>query len=282
MRLALLMLTVIMAAKMSLGSVQPSPPYGFQAYTDIAYYEGPDADPVKHRLDLFVPEGLPNAPVLLFVHGGGWTSGDKNLYGLIGRTFAEQGFVTAVINYRLSPRVQHPAHIEDVARAFAWVYKNIARYGGNAEKIFVMGHSSGGHLIALLALDEKYLRAHDLTLAAIKGAIPISGIYDVTIEPPAPMNVYRVIFGTDPQVRRDASPITHVGPNKPPFLILYAQFDFPGFDAQAQRLLSLLREYKNDATLIAIPNRDHVTIIFNVGAPNDRTTEEILKFLRSR
>ncbi|MCX8103148.1 MAG: alpha/beta hydrolase [Candidatus Bipolaricaulota bacterium] len=273
---------VVAVAVASVGSAQPSPPYAFQAYTDIAYYAGPDADPVKHRLDLFVPEGVKDVPVLLFVHGGGWTSGDKNLYSFIGRAFAEQGFATAVVNYRLSPKVQHPAHIEDVARAFSWVHKNIAQYGGDPEKIFVMGHSSGGHLIALLALDEKYLRAHDLPLAAIEGAIPISGIYDVTIEPPAPVNIYRVVFGTDPQVRRDASPITHVGPNKPPFLIMYAQFDFPGFDAQARQLLSLLKQYENDAALVEIPGRDHVTIIFNIGAPGDRTTEEVLKFLRRR
>lgn len=264
-----------------LGSAQPSPPYSFQVYTDIAYYDGPDAHSVKHRLDLFVPDGLTEAPVLIFVHGGGWSSGDKNLYGFVGHAFAQQGFVTAVINYRLSPQVQHPAHIEDVARAFAWVHKNIAQYGGNTEKIFVMGHSAGGHLTALLALDEKYLRAHGLSLTAIRGAIPISGVYDVTVEPPGPFNVYQIVFGADPQQRRDASPITHVGPNKPPFLILYAQFDFPGFDAQARQLLSLLREYKNEATLVEIPNRDHVTVIANIGRPNDLTTEEILKFLRS-
>jgi acetyl esterase/lipase len=138
-------LSVIMGVALaSLGMAQPSPPYSFQVYTDIAYYDGPDAHPIKHRLDLFVPEGLKDAPVLIFVHGGGWTSGDKNLYSFVGRAFAEQGFVTAVINYRLSPQVQHPAHIEDVARAFAWVYRNIAQYGGNPEKIFVMGHSAGG------------------------------------------------------------------------------------------------------------------------------------------
>lgn len=279
MRMILCALVTVMG--FGLGLAQPSPPYSFQVYTDIAYYDGPDAHPVKHRLDLFVPDGLKEAPVLIFVHGGGWTSGDKNLYSFVGRAFAQQGFITAVINYRLSPQVQHPAHIEDVARAFAWAHKNIAQYGGNTEKIFVMGHSAGGHLTALLALDEKYLQAHGLTLAAIRGAIPMSGIYDVTVEPPGPFNVYQIVFGTDPQQRHDASPITHVGPNKPPFLILYAQFDFPGFDAQARQLLSLLREYENEAMLVEIPNRDHLTVIANIGRPNDPTTEEILKFLRS-
>jgi acetyl esterase/lipase len=280
MRIVLHALVVIALIGVSVGFSQPSLPYSFQVYTDIAYYDGPDAHPLKHRLDLFVPNGLPNAPVLVFVHGGGWSSGDKSLYGFVGRTFAQQGFVTAVINYRLSPAVQHPAHIEDVARAFAWVYRNISQYGGNPEKIFVMGHSAGGHLVALLALDEKYLQAHGLTLSAIKGAIPISGVYDVTIEPRGPFNVYQIVFGTDPQQRRDASPIAHVGPNKPPFLIMYAQFDFPGFDAQARQLLSLLREHENEATLVEIPGRDHVTIIATIGGPNDPTTEEILKFLR--
>ncbi len=264
----------------SFAAVQPSPPYTFQALTGLPYYDGPDAHPGKHRLDLFVPDGVQGAPALIFVHGGGWTSGDKNLYAFIGRTFAQQGFVTAVINYRLSPEVQHPAHIEDVARAFAWVHKNISQYGGNPEKIFIMGHSAGGHLAALLALDEKYLQAHGLTLAAIKGAIPISGIYDVTIEPPGPFNVYQIVFGTDPQRRRDASPITHVGPRKPPSLIMYAQFDFPGFDAQARQLFSSLREYQNEAALVEIPAKDHVTIIASIGTANDTTTEAILKFLR--
>lgn len=277
MRTILSVLIVVILTGVSLSAAQPSPPYSFQVYTNIAYYDGPDAHPVKHRLDLFVPEGLKNAPVLLFVHGGGWTSGDKNLYSFIGRAFAEQGFATAVINYRLSPQVQHPAHIEDVARAFSWVHTNIAQYGGNPEKIFVMGHSAGGHLVALLALDEKYLQAHGLTLAAIKGVIPISGVYDVT----EAFTLYRSVFGADPQQRQDASPITHVGPNKPPFSILYAQFDFPGLGTQAQQLLALLRQHENEATITEIPNRDHVTIITNIGAPNDQTTQEILKFLQN-
>lgn len=259
----------------SFGAAQPSPPYAFQALTDLPYYDGPDAHPVKHRLDLFAPDDLKDAPVLIFVHGGGWTSGDKGLYSFIGRTFAQQGFVTAVINYRLSPAVQHPAHIEDVARAFAWVYKNVAQYGGNPEKIFVMGHSAGGHLTALLALDEKYLQAHGLTLIAIKGAIPISGVYDVS----GILNLYRTVFGADPQQRWDASPLAHVGPTKPPFFVIYAQFDLPGLDTQGQQLFALLKQNHNEAALFETPGKDHVTIITSIGTTNDQTTEEILQFL---
>lgn len=275
MRTMACVLTVAVLMAANFGAAQPSPPRAFQAITDVAYYDGPDAHPVKHRLDLFVPDGAKDAPVLLFVHGGGWTSGDKNLYSFIGRAFAEQGFVTAVINYRLSPEVQHPAHIEDVARAFVWVYRNISQYGGTSEKIFVMGHSAGGHLTALLALDEKYLQAHGLTLAAIKGAIPISGVYDVT----GMLNLYRTVFGADPQQRWDASPLAHVGPTKPPFFVIYAQFDFPGLDTQGQQLFALLKQNHNEAALFETPGKDHVTIIASIGTTNDPTTEEILQFL---
>jgi acetyl esterase/lipase len=278
-KIALVLLVIVWASvepTLTGTLAQSAPPYDFKAFTDVAYYEGQGFNTVKHRLDLFVPEGLKDAPVLIFVHGGGWTSGDKHLYSFIGRTFAQQGLVTAVINYRLSPEVQHPAHIEDVARAFAWVYKNISQYGGNPEKIFVMGHSAGGHLTALLALDEKYLQAHGLTLTAIKGAIPISGVYDVS----GMFTLYRTVFGADPQQRWDASPLAHVGSNKPPFFVIYAQFDLPGLDTQGQQLFALLKQNHNETALFETPGKDHATIIASIGTPNDPTTEEILNFLR--
>lgn len=263
---------------LSTGSLAQSTLYGVKAFTDIIYYDGPGFNPIKHKLDLFVPEGLQSAPVLLFIHGGGWTSGDKNLYSYLGHTFARAGFATVVINYRLSPQVQHPAHIEDVARAFAWTHKNIAQYGGDPAKIFVAGHSAGGHLTALLALDAQYLKAHHLTLSAIKGAIPISGVYDVT----SPFSLYRTVFGADPQQRQAASPITHTGPNRPPFLVIYAEFDLPGLEAQARQLVSLLKQNSSETELLKVSATDHITIIVNIGLSGDPTTEAILKFMRSR
>lgn len=256
----------------------PAPPYEFKALIDIAYYDGPGFNTVKHRLDLFIPEGVKDVPVLFFVHGGGWTSGDKNLYAFIGQTFARQGFATVVINYRLTPEVVHPGHIEDVARAFAWVHKNIAQYGGNPEKIFVTGHSAGSHLSALLALDEKYLQAHGLTLQAIKGALPMSGVYDVT----GSFGLYRAVFGADPQQRQDASPLTHVGPNRPPFFVIYAEFDLPGLGAQARQLASLLKQNGTTVELLEVSATNHVTIITNIGLSGDPTTAAMLAFIRTQ
>src|SRR5438270_10644137 len=140
-----------------------------QSIKDIAYDDAKDADPVRHKLDLYLPKGHKDFPVLMFVHGGAWTSGNKNLYGPLGQRFAANGIGTAIINYRLSPAVQHPAHAQDVAKAFAWTHKNIGKHGGRADQIFISGHSAGGHLVALLATDESYLKAHKLGISDIKG-----------------------------------------------------------------------------------------------------------------
>src|SRR5262249_37999874 len=147
---------------------------------DLAYYDGPGADKIKHRLDLFLPRGRKDFPVLFFVHGGAWLRGDKGflgIYSALGTFFARHGVGVAVTNYRLSPAVKHPEHVKDVARAFAWTVRNIARYGGRPDQVFVCGHSAGAHLVALLVTDESYLKQEGLTAQAVRGAIPLSGIY---------------------------------------------------------------------------------------------------------
>lgn len=264
-----------------LGSSLPSTPSEsqgspYEVVKNIVYYDGPGFNPKRHILDIYMPQGLKNAPVLIFVHGGGWTSGDKGLYWFIGHAFARREITTVVISYRLTPEVMHPGHIEDVARAFAWVYRNISKYGGNPEKIFVTGHSAGGHLTALLALDERYLEAHGLSTDLIRGAIPISGIYNLNT-----LRGYDAVFSSDPQKRRDASPVAHVGDKQPPFLIIYAENDFRTADAQAIELFNLLKQHSTKAELLKIPAKDHYTIIISIGQTSDPTTEAIMKFIRA-
>src|SRR5260370_28515359 len=102
--------------------------YEVKAIKDVPYYDGPDADKVKHKLDLYIPKDKENFPVFFFVHGGAWVHGDKNflnLYSSLGSYFAKHGIGVVVTNYRLSPGVKHPEHIKDLARAFAWTYQNI-------------------------------------------------------------------------------------------------------------------------------------------------------------
>src|SRR5690349_15644431 len=125
----------------------PSPPsgsYEVQRVANVAYYEGPQADSVRHRLDMFMPKGMKDFPVVVLVHGGAWTMGDNRccgLYSSVGQYLASQGIGAVLPNYRLTPGVKHPEHIKDLARAFAWTRNNIRDYGGRTDEIFLMGHS---------------------------------------------------------------------------------------------------------------------------------------------
>jgi acetyl esterase/lipase len=283
----------------------PSKTWEVETIRDVAYYDGADADKIKHKLDLYLPRDCKDFPVLMFIHGGGWVMGDKNYFGLhssFGRLMASHGVGTVMINYRLSPAVKHPEHIKDVARAFAWTHKNIGKYGGRADQIFVSGHSAGAHLAALLATDETYLKAHGLSLRDIKGAIPMSGVYVIRDLPlnlgfnlQAPgrpplmlagnlalrVNPARIAFGDDPKVLKDASPLTHVNPNCPPFLIAYGDCDLPTCDVMSEQLCKALKEQKCEAQTLVLKDRNHVTVIFKASREGDPLAQAILDFIKA-
>ena len=250
--------------------------YEVDVTTDVKYYDGQDADPIKHKLDLYLPKGKKDFPVLFFVHGGAWMMGDKNTFGVysaLARGFAKQGIGTVVTNYRLTPTVMHPGHIQDVAKAFAWTEKNIAKYGGRADCIFACGHSAGGHLVALLATDESYLKAEGLTPKAIKGVVPMSGVYDISPK------LVPAVFGNDPKVCKQASPISHVKAGLPPFLVIYADNDMPNFDKMAETFCKALKDKDCTATACEVKRRNHVSLILLTAGDTDPAGEAIRKFI---
>lgn len=222
---------------------------------DISYYDGPDADAKKHKLDIYTPKGLKDFPVVFFIHGGTWSSGDRKMYGNMGQMFASQGFGVVVISYRLSPAVTHPAHIEDVARAFAWTHANIAKYGGRADRIFVAGHSAGGHLTSLLAANPEYLKKHNLSAKNIRGLIPISGVYDI------PAGMFPKIFPGTADELKPASPVKNLTAGGPPALVIYADQDYAGLDLLAKQYTAKLTDLKTPVALELIKDRTHITII---------------------
>ena len=253
--------------------------YEVVTHRDLAYNPAKDADPVKHKLDLYVPKGAKDYPVMVFVHGGAWKSGNKDLYAPLGENFASQGIGTAIINYRLSGgnrTTKHPDHIQDVAKAFAWVKENCGKYGGNKDKLFVSGHSAGGHLVALLAMDESYLKAEKCSASDIRGVVAVSGVY--TISPV----VLSGIFGKDEEVCKSASPVTYVKGKHPPFLIAYGDKDFPFLDAMAEDFGKKLKDAKSDATVIKL-ERTHYTIIRQMASKtDDELTKAMMEFLTKK
>ncbi len=159
-----------------------APPFKTEFFSDVPYYTGPDAAGEYHTLDVMVPKGQKDFPVIVLVHGGSWLFGDKSSFGYytaVAECLAEQGVGVVLPNYRLSPAVKHPEHVKDVARAVAWTKKHIAEYGGRPDQIILAGHSAGGHLVSLLVTDDQYLKAEGLSVADVKGVISISGPYKV-------------------------------------------------------------------------------------------------------
>lgn len=250
------------------GADQP----GVEVLRDISYSAGKIEDAAKHKLDLYRPINARNAPVLLFVHGGAWRMGDRRQYGALGNRFANDGIVTVVMSYRLAPRNPHPAQIEDVAAAFAWVVRNIAEQGGDPKRIFVAGHSAGGHLAALLALDPRYLRTYGLSSRNIRGTIALSGVYEI--------RGAESVFGRDEQVRKEASPLWQVKPGAPPFLIAYCERDYPTLPAQARRLHRALGDAGAPAELLFIPGQGHISEIIHLASEDDAAARAMLRFIQ--
>ena len=185
---------------------------------DAEYADG------KDRLDLYIPEGVKNAPVIFSLHGGALSAGDRTEEVFVGQRFAKAGYLTVVTSYRLSPQVSHPAHIQDAAAAFAWVKRNIQKHGGDPDRIIVIGHSAGAYLAALLVTDTRYLAAHKLSPADIKGIAPVSAFFWVDKPGVAPDRP-RYVWGGDPKVWADASPARHLRAGLPPVLIIYTDGD---------------------------------------------------------
>ncbi len=271
-----LLLAVVLLARPASAADEPKAAktggsFEVEVKKDIPYVEGKDADE-RQKLDLYLPKGAKDYPVLFFIHGGGWTGGSRSGFDKIGRTFAKNGVGFVSVGYRLSPKVQHPAHIEDVAKGFAWTVANIEKYGGKADAIFVSGHSAGGHLAALLATDDDYLKAEKLSLTNIKGVIPVSGVFVVSTR-------MKNVFGDDAEVCKKASPKNHVREDLPPFLILYAETDLGDLGKQAEAFAPALTEKKVEATLVMQKDRNHGTIMMKMSAEDDPATQAVLEFI---
>jgi acetyl esterase/lipase len=237
--------------------------------SDIKYRTDSDAVTGRNILDVYVPKGAKDYPVLFLVHGGTWQHGSKDYFKQVGTAFAKRGIGVVCPNYRLSPKVKHPAHIEDVAKAFAWTVDTIAKHGGDPKKIVVAGHSAGGHLASLLATDAKYLKAEKKSVADIKGVIGISGVYTI---PPV---LFDSIFGSDAKECKAASPTEHVNKSCPPCVLIYGDKDLPFLDAMANDLGKKWTGAKCDAEICEIKGRDHITVMYDVGKPADAVFEKM-------
>lgn len=256
---------------------------------DVSY--ATPADPLQ-KLDIFAPPNAKNLPVIVWIHGGGWQTGDKARIQDKPWIFPEKGFVFVSINYRLFPAVPMGEIIRDCAKATGWVHQHIAEHGGDPERLLIMGHSAGAQLAAILCTDERYLQAEGVPFTALKGCVPVDGdTYDVPAiiitaqtrrkahGQPEPKYGHPEKFGT-PEQQHDYSAVYHVekGKNIPPFLILHVA-DHPDTSAQAYRLFTVLKDAGFDPKIFGAKDTDHNKLNANLGVAHDPATKQLFEFL---
>lgn len=219
-----LIVSVGLAIVLGLGACSPltllnavTPSSTYEKSADIAYGEDP-----RQRLDVYTPRAISSpAPVVVFFYGGTWNSGKRADYAFVGSALASRGIVTVVADYRLYPQVRYPGFVEDSAAAVAWTNNQITRFGGDAQHIFVMGHSSGAYNAAMVALDKRWLAQSGLSTNIVRGWIGLAGPYDfLPIENPDVKPVFHF-----PNTPVDSQPINFALAASPPALLIAASDD---------------------------------------------------------
>jgi acetyl esterase/lipase len=245
-------------AALALAGCSPADALNFVAWRDglamtrsVAYGEG-----ARRTLDVYRPRHATGLPVVVFFYGGSWQSGNKRLYRFVGTALAHRGYVAVIPDYRLYPEVRYPQFLKDGARAVRWAKDNAARFGGDPDKIILMGHSAGAYIAAMLALDSRWLEAVGiLPDRDIAGLIGISGPYDFL---PLQQGALRTIFGgNDPATQ----PISHVSSGAPPALLLTGANDGIVNPGNSARLAARLQAAGDAVTLHTYRWVGHLSII---------------------
>ena len=236
---------------------------------DLAYGDQP-----WQKLDVYWPADSAvrgeRRPVVVFVHGGSWSWGDKTLYPLVGARFTARGCVVVIINYSHYPTVTFPAFVEDAAAAIAWTARNIGAYHGDPARLFAAGHSSGAHILTLVALDDRYLAAHGLGRDVLRGLLVISGPTDLSEEiryldalssVASSSGLQNIMGGPDKLPLAD--PIRHARGDAPPMLLLHGERDQLVPISVARNFAAALSRAGAQVDLRAYPRTDHYSILLD-------------------
>lgn len=231
------------------------------------------------ELNVYQPRKSKNNPVVIFIHGGYWDEGNKDIYGFLGRNLAKKDIVTVIPNYTLSPDGNYDTMAKEVAATIEWTYDNIARYNGNPDQIFLMGHSAGGHLIALVGTNPKYLKNNDLIKGIILNDAAGLDMYSYLKEnPPTKNHHYNTTWTEDEENWKDASPIYFLSEKAPPFLIYVGSKTFTSIISQNKDFVEKLNRYQPTAKINFLPKK-HIPMMSQFLFPWNTHYKEIMEFI---
>ncbi|MEP7243971.1 MAG: alpha/beta hydrolase [Gammaproteobacteria bacterium] len=240
----------------------------FPHHLDIAFGNTP-----KQRLDVYLPvKPVTNAPVLLFLHGGGFQEGDRAHYGYVATPYAQHGIITVVAGYRLATDGLHyPAQRDDTRAAIRWIHDNIAKFGGDPQRLYLSGHSVGATLLADVSFDRSWMKAAGLSPDSIKGIAPISGDYDLSPGEDAK-------YAPTAELEAEASPLRHIV--DPPAVAVIACGTKEGkMRASSEDLDVRLKAKGVKTTLLVMEGADHKDTVLALGTPDSPLSQAVLQMI---
>jgi acetyl esterase/lipase len=234
-------------------------------------------------LDVYAPTQASHAPIVVFFYGGTWVRGERAWYRFVGTALAAHGVITVIPDYRKYPQVALDGFMQDAANAVAWTQAHAQEIGGSPDDIFVMGHSAGGQIAALLATDPQWLATHDMRPTDLAGFIGLAGCYDFV---PVPQNdaIMLGIFGSTPEQQRRGQPVSYVRGEEPPMLLLQGIDDDEVEPSNALSLYRATQAVHGDSTLRTYPDVGHEALLFALSRPlrdGAPTLSDVLLFIQS-
>jgi acetyl esterase/lipase len=218
----------------------------------------------RQKLDVYIPvKAAAAAPVVIFFYGGSWNSGDRDGYAFVGKALAARGYVVIIPDYRLVPTVHFPEFLSDAASAVAWARRNAPQYGGDPNKIYVMGHSAGAYIAAMIALDARYLRAVGSDPSQLRGVIGLAGPYDFL---PLDSTATIAAFSEAPDLN-ETQPVNFVTANAPAMLLVTGDDDTTVYPRNTLRLAEKLRSIGRSVTMRRYPGIAHLGILLALSRP---------------
>lgn len=233
------------------------------------------------KLDIYRPVGVVHAPLVVFFYGGSWVRGERAWYRFVGTALASRGVVVVIPDYRKYPQVKMDGFMQDAARAVAWAYRHAQAEGGAPDDVFVMGHSAGGQIGALLVTDPSWLAPYDLRPGQLAGFIGLAGCYDFM---PIPANEKDMLgmFGRDAIAQARAQPVRFVHGAEPPMLLLQGQADREVAPANALSLARVLQARHDAVSLRLYAGVSHNALVFALSRPfraEAPTLQDVLRFI---
>ncbi|MGB3180768.1 MAG: alpha/beta hydrolase [Cyclobacteriaceae bacterium] len=253
-------------------------------YKDIDYLGREVEKGERPTLNVFVPRKMDaeKAPVIIFVHGGNWNSGKKELYNILGRNFAKKDLVAVIPGYTLSPDASYDMMAHQIAEAIKWSLDSIGQYKGDPQQIYLTGHSAGAHLVALVATNPDYdIRQEDIAGVILNDAAGLDMHHYLMNNPPTSNEHYITTWSKDPQIWEEASPINYLDENAPPFMIYLGSKTYGSIKTANERFLKALKPYQPGVKPIII-DKKHIPMVMQYLWPWNDRYDEIVEFINTR